>query len=569
MTPAVLEDYLKGLGERQDLENLIVDLIMGMKLRVISRPQRGPRQHGVDIAAVGVDPEDRIKKLFLFVVKSGDINRTTWQGGAQSIRASLEQVLDVYLSSCISAEHRDLPVMIVVTTGGTLLQTCQIDWAKFTNRHVSDHCCIVLWDGDRLADLIDKHRLGEALIPRPARQAFRKLLLFDEGEISTSSNFDRILKELLGSEVRKRDLKRAAQQIVILLDLLAKWAEVNNSYHQAWLCAERALLQTWEWGRVNGQLETRVFTHGFSEIYSTYFRIAVMYVHRLLPHCRVRDGLSKTKRRHSTIEYHLWLYDVMGHIAMLAMCLMDIASRSAQGRVALDNCLDALASLIDMHPISDAPAIDGHVMEIAATLSVMLSKEESRHFAKQWIRKMLGRIRFAYQRVGRGYPVDTDSIDALIEVQHGDVHNKEQHTRISTLFPIMAEFCVLLDDEQAYGMLVKLVREVFLHTNLQMWHPNEETDAALYASNCGLCTGFTCTGLRLPDKLEDLKAEIVEANPKLWDPIQLSCFKHKFTLLAWISSRHYRSPLIPLLWRAPILTTPRVSPASDFTASHA
>lgn len=562
MTTIVPEGYLKSLGERANLETLLVDLIKGIGLIVTSRPQRGPRQHGVDIAAVGVDPDDGMKKLFLFVVKSGDINRTAWQVGTQSIRASLEQVLDVYLSSCIPAEHAKLPVIIVVATGGSLLQTCQIDWSRFSTKHSTRNCLIALWDGDRLSDLIDKHRLGEALIPRPARQAFRKLLLLDDNAASALSNFDNILRELLGPDVRKRDIGRATQQIKIVLDLLANWSETNNGLHQAWLCAESALLRTWEWGRANRQLKSRVFTRGFSDIYGVYFKIASMYVRRLLPYCRVRDGLSKTQLRHSTIEYHLWLYDIIGHIAMFAMSLMDIASKSTQGRAALDSCRDALASLIDMHSISDSPAFDGHVTEIAAALMVMLPKIEYRHFAKQWIRKMMSRIRFAYQICGRGYPIDADTIAALIDAGYGDKDRKEQRTRISTLFPILAEFCMLLNDEESYGMLVKLIREVFPHTNLQMWHPNEETDAVLYTSNAGMSTGFTCAGIRLPDKMEDLKTEIVATDPKLLDSKQLTCFNHKFSLLAWISARHYRSPLVPLLWRAPILNSPNPTPLS-------
>ena len=561
MTPTVPEDYLKNLGERADLEDLLIDLIRGMGLHVTSRPQRGPRQHGVDIAAVGVDPDDGIKKLFLFVVKSGDINRAAWQVGTQSIRASLEQVLDVYLSSCIPAEHANLPINIVVATGGSLLQTCQIDWARFSAKHSTRKRLIALWDGDRLSDIIDKYRLGEALIPRPARQAFRKLLLFGDGEVATSSNFDKILCELLGPDIRKRDIGRALQQIVIILDLLAKWGEANNSFHQAWLCSERALLRTWEWGRANGQLAHRGFTRGFSGIYSAYFKIAAMYVHRILPHCRVRDGLSKSRRYRHTIEYHLWLYDIIGHIAMFAMSLLDIAAKSPKGRLALENCLDALTSLIQLHPISESPACDGHVTEIAAALTVMLPQDESRHFAKQWIRKMLGRIRYAYQNAGRGYPIDADTIDALIDAEHGDKNRKEQRTRLSTLFPILAEFCILLGDDEAYGLLVKLVRDIFPHTCLQMWHPNENTDAVLYTSNAGIDTGFTCAGIRLPNKMEDLQAEIVATNPKLWDPMQLSCFKHRFSLLAWISARHYRSPLVPQLWRAAILNSPNATPA--------
>ena len=45
----IVEPYLQELGERPELENLVVALIEKMGLDVYVVPQKGPRQYGVEL----------------------------------------------------------------------------------------------------------------------------------------------------------------------------------------------------------------------------------------------------------------------------------------------------------------------------------------------------------------------------------------------------------------------------------------------------------------------------------------------------------------------------------------
>lgn len=69
----ILSEYITLLKEDGELDTLITDLLVGMKITPISIPQRG-RQHGVDIAAVGIDPDDGKKKNVFVCCKTKKSN---------------------------------------------------------------------------------------------------------------------------------------------------------------------------------------------------------------------------------------------------------------------------------------------------------------------------------------------------------------------------------------------------------------------------------------------------------------------------------------------------------------
>src|SRR6267142_1750582 len=100
----ILSQYIRGLRERDEFDRLLPDLLLTMGYVPISKPQVGIRQYGVDLAAIGVH-EDGIEELLLIVIKRGDIGRTDWDSGPQSVRPSLNEVIDVYLKTHIEPEH--------------------------------------------------------------------------------------------------------------------------------------------------------------------------------------------------------------------------------------------------------------------------------------------------------------------------------------------------------------------------------------------------------------------------------------------------------------------------------
>ena len=95
----VIAEYLRTLKERDELDRLLPDLLMEMGYVPVARPQKGNREYGVDIAARGKNTETGVDELLLLVVKQGDIGRTEWSGGNQSIYQSIIDIFYVYLNS--------------------------------------------------------------------------------------------------------------------------------------------------------------------------------------------------------------------------------------------------------------------------------------------------------------------------------------------------------------------------------------------------------------------------------------------------------------------------------------
>ena len=63
----IIQQYLSTLKESKELDAILPDLLLSMNFQPITKPQIGVRQHGVDLATIGKDPEKNIQKLFLFV----------------------------------------------------------------------------------------------------------------------------------------------------------------------------------------------------------------------------------------------------------------------------------------------------------------------------------------------------------------------------------------------------------------------------------------------------------------------------------------------------------------------
>ena len=125
-------EYLSLLKEDGELDTLIIDILTSKGITPISKPQKG-RQYGVDIAAIGKD-KDGVEKLFLVTVKQGNISRTVWDSGKNSVRQSLNEILETYISTSLTARQRKLPKIIVLATNGVLEQTIQISWAQYTEK---------------------------------------------------------------------------------------------------------------------------------------------------------------------------------------------------------------------------------------------------------------------------------------------------------------------------------------------------------------------------------------------------------------------------------------------------
>ena len=85
----LVRQHLQGMKERGELDVLLPLLLSELGYEIVHHPRIGGRQAGVDVVAVGPDPDaEGAKSLLLFVIKAGDVGRADWDGTLQAVRPS-------------------------------------------------------------------------------------------------------------------------------------------------------------------------------------------------------------------------------------------------------------------------------------------------------------------------------------------------------------------------------------------------------------------------------------------------------------------------------------------------
>src|SRR3990170_2259120 len=149
----IIREYLASLRERGELDAILPDLLSQLGLNVYSRPGRGTRQDGVDVAAVGA-LEDCTEKVYLFSIKPGDLTRKAWDGDSvQSLRPSLNEILDSYIPNRLPAEHRGKPIVICIAIGGDIQEQVRPQVTGFIAQRSTQNVSFEEWNGDKLASL--------------------------------------------------------------------------------------------------------------------------------------------------------------------------------------------------------------------------------------------------------------------------------------------------------------------------------------------------------------------------------------------------------------------------------
>jgi hypothetical protein len=556
----VIREYLSMLRESGELDALLPDLLVSMGITPISRAQVGPRQYGVDIVAVGRDPKDNAEKLFLLTVKRGDIDRNTWNGGPQAVQQSLDDIRYVYLQHHVDEEHRSLPKKIVVCCGGIMKPTVEQNWRGYKGQHTEPGVREYdLWDGDELAVLIERHLMDEYLFPETAQKQMRKTIaLADQNEEDPHHFYSLIHDTLFERDLptgdtpsARRKRQRALRLLNLSLNIVFHWCREADNLRPALLCAERTVLQTWDWIRQGDLFDCQTTSKEFAWLFTTYFNVTIAYADKLIPLCLVRDGLSE--QGVDELEYPLYTFETIGILGVLAT-----ASRAlTEGAQSPENQEKAaqiqqgyaqlLVALINNNPPATTPRFDGHAIDIALGLLALTGAGFDAR-AAGWVDALSAHVLWAY-RLGRHFPIYTDSYDDLVAMRLGQAPPKEKLMELSTLLPMLAHWYAALDMTGAYEAYREAVVETLPETNLQLWFPDESTEDHLYRENAGFTSGATLSSIQLPATLGELKVHIVRLHEERRAFENLSCFAQEWRILGLIASRHFRTPVIPAYWQ--------------------
>lgn len=553
----IIKEYLTLLKESEELDALLPDLLLSMGIIPLNKAQIGVRQNGVDIAAAGKD-KNGTETLFLFVIKRGDIGRTDWNNASpQSIRPTLDEIEDVYLNKHVAAKHKKLPQKIVLCTGGDLKQEVKDNWEGYVrSKQVDGIKEYDFWGGDVLSVLLEKYMFNEHILPANLKTKFRKVLALLSDQDYSLEDYYEILEDLLLktdlSSFSKTTARKKAEKILrtvhLCQNIIFLWAQSENNLKPALLCSERTILNSWHFIIQNNLDTSPKVIEIFHQIYTSLIKVHYEYFLRVQPYCQVPESFSRYGAH--PIQVGLNVYEHLGFMTNAAVLFMHYGVQFKQEGMLNDafNMIQTIKSFISNHACIKTPYFDDHIIEISSAIFLLQSSDEI-DFIKYWLTEIVNSISFAYRYMGKYFPIQSDSFDDLVDLCILNSVKKEVLFEISTLLPILSQWCIALGLEETYNFIQKNVQIFFSECNCQIWYPDHKSDDLLYRKNSSSLSGATEAKIDMNLDWETMIKRIKEVQDKTIPLSSLTAIKNGLLPLIFIACRHFRTPPLPQFWQ--------------------
>jgi len=572
----IIKEYLASLREREELDAVLPDLLSQMGMNVFSRPGRGTRQDGVDVAALGSIDGDE-ETVYLFSIKPGDLRRPDWNSASpQSLRPSLDEIQDAYIRNRLPKQHREKKIKICICVGGDIREEVRQDIEGYKDRYSNEQVSFEEWNGDKIASLIESYFLREELLPEAARSRLRKALaLIDEPDISYK-HFAILVDSILGEDISKAAQRiRAVRQLSICLWILFAWAREQSNLESTYRAAELLLLRLWNIAReyAGKKNKTAKSIHSvYRSVLNTYLNVGnELFSKSVLPHSSKIHGLSSAVRGSTSLDINLRLFDLAGRTALYGIWLLWYAHTFQEGsdhqNVLLETSstyADTLKQLVNNNPILLLPIKDDQCIDVAlgVLLLVMNGDQDS---IEGWLANIIDRAIFAY-RFQYPYPCNISAYHELLEhPQHDDTY-QQNATVGSILYPFISILAAMIEAHELYAAVKSFKHDKLQHCNFQYWYPDDSSENHLYVND--EIHGANLSGIDVEAAPEDLLKQVFDECDNMRQFWELTAVKHGFWPLVLTACRHYRLP-IPLHLFREYWTPPKVDdtdPVADTDA---
>ncbi len=556
----IISQFLRTLRERDEFDRLLPDLLLAMGYVPLAKPQTGVRQFGVDLAAVGKSAADGVEEVLLLVIKQGDLGRRDWDNGEPtSVRPSLNEVLDVYLTKLVAPEHAGLRKTIVLATTGDLKQDVETNWTGFKEQN-SARATFDFWGADRVSDLVERFMLDENLFAPSDRADLRRSLALASDSEYDFRDLNRMLMRQLGltadgklqmPSLDTKALRKAFRRVHLAAQICTRWAQAEGNSRQALWISERTLLWAWHRLQLMDPGEQPKLHATIAGMWHSYTEAAARYFDVIRPHLEVRDGMAGYGSEGAA--FAVVLFEHIGLIAAIGLaCRMEPAN-GTEARATIESNVaavaDGLCALIQNHEASASPRLDGHIVDV--TLALMFLVLAGRHdVAKGWVAEMAKRLDYCFKTESK-FPVSTDSLEDLVELEVNPKDSKLIEKLMGTSWSLatIATWCVIFELNDHYAALARGATGPYAKVCAQLWHPTKEWPDSWYFGGSldqgeaeapyALLPSTADMRLRMTQFLERPEFDWVESSPTrkvgLW-------------ALDFLACRHFRMPVPASAW---------------------
>ncbi|QSE96514.1 hypothetical protein [Fulvivirga lutea] len=555
----VLKDYIESLKEEGELDSLLTDLLWSVGIKIFTRPNKGTRQYGVDIAAYGKNfqnsIEDQNKEVFLITVKKGNFDRNNWDSGKNSIRQSLNDIIDVYIPNRLGKQYNNCKINIVVASNGELSEGVIDNWVSYTKEQgtKNDKLNFVFWGIRDLVQLTEDNLLSELLFPEDHRLLLRKTLSFLDLPDYDLRHFYELNEKLFQKCLplkNNRKLIKNLRLLRLISNILLKGCVEMNNIKPAIIASERVLILYWDWFKKRNSFNEK---EPIKELISYHFfkiQINRIYFAKVQTSYYSEDGLSFGIG--NLLEYSLITYEQIGISATIGMselyeAMVHFPSDPNYSETCYKNAMQvsqSLGELIFNNPASCYPKYDEHCIEINLAM-ILFYQTERFDIAIQWLEKLISYLRDNYL-LKEFIPLFITDYEKLIQIEVGGY---KEEISSSILITCLADWCIMLKEDNLYKNLIELIEQSLPNIDLQHWHPEENTEENLFNSNAMRETGSTRSSIKLPKNPIEYEMEMVEERNIFFDETKFLHNNKGFQHIEYLANRHFRTYVFPNSWR--------------------
>ncbi len=550
----IIREYLASLKERDELDAILPDLLSELGLTVYSKPGRGTRQDGVDVAATGCLNGDK-EKVYLFSIKSGDLTRNTWDGDAlQSLRPSLNEIIDAYIPNRLPSQHKDKSIVICLCFGGDIQEQVRPQVEGYIEQNSRNGIKFEEWNGDKLAELVLSGFLREDLLPKSLRSMFRKsLALLDEPEVSYK-HFANLVNALTKTKTGKdKEKVMVIRQLNICLWILFTWCREANNLEAAYLSSELTMLHAWDISKSfleNRTKDAESIHRTLASIQYTYLQVSTQYLNsKILPFTDKLHALSCAVKPSCKVDVNLKLFDVLGRVAMKGIWTYWLMTRITQNnkeelqkfQSKVQRYFVAIKQLISNNPVLFTPYKDEQAIDIAIATWFLAIDKRNHSDIHTWLSKLIESVRFNFD-THSNYPCNLNSYHELIEHPKTNSDSyREEVTVGSILYPMVAAYSALLGFDDIYNKIQDFRNESLKHCNFQFWYPDDTSEEQFYTNASG--HGAALCNVFIENTKENFLNQIFKECQETPHFADMSAIKYDLWPLVFLGCRHYRLPI--------------------------
>lgn len=540
----VLSHYLAGLRERDELDALLPELLKAMGHSVLSRPQVGVAQAGVDVVSSCVN-EAGAEEVFLFVIKFGDVGRDDFYAGKQSIDPSIREAANDFVRNRLPEKFGTLRKRIVLLTNGGLKQEAQAGYSALSY-DVADRplCSLEFWGTDQITPLIEQHLFDESLLLEKGKSHLRAALAgLDESEIAVQ-RFMRFVDSCLEHEpeldksisTRKKRFHRRCAAASMGWAVLLVWGQSEGNLKPGVVGGEYLALRMWSAAVTEAFSTDAVFIDRLTQTLLLLAKSLHSYFEKSVPQLLNRRAILAY--RPAQLFYAELIFEEVGRLASLLLLIQNIQPEETDFRSELKL---GIVNLINEHRVLFLPVYDGHTIELTLILAALLGEGDLVN-----VKNILAEVsrRFLHAlRVNRYLPVDTDTMEDALALNVSKEVEAREFFKTSSLFPALGSVSAFVDDTETFRRLREDVYPLLKDVTLERWFPDKALET-LTGSNLSVYdvgVSMSIVGLRATTR-EESEASL-KLIPGAAGPNTFNWHGSPFSILVALSSRLHRHPV--------------------------